>query len=176
MKTIILDGHDAVGKTTIGKKLVSQLKLEALKAEWVEPYAIYNGEKLIDLYIKKDYEGIIKFTKERFYFIQKKYSDNDILVFDRMWLTAITLLPPSLRMEIPIIGHNILLWIDEKTTLERLTKRTNFDNAWEHKKYCDLYLELANKYSIKVINTSINNIASTIDNIMAGIKEQVLWK
>lgn len=147
---LAIDGHDGSGKTTLSKALA-----EKIGGIYVRPFEGAAGIQLIEYFEKKDYEQVSAFGNE---LIRKQYEmhDNEILVFDRHWMTVFSLLPESYWSDkkwYPFPATT-LCFSDMEHTLSRLEKRTekSYEQSY-HLHYLELYVKLAKEFDANILRT-----------------------
>ncbi|WP_221393712.1 hypothetical protein [Dyadobacter sp. NIV53] len=164
---ITLDGHDGSGKTTLANLLAKELG-----GIYVRPFAGLAGKKLIGLADQKDYENVVSFGYETVLGFVNSYS-NEILVFDRCWMTVFSLVPENFRHDprwfpLPL---TVLCYSDLDHTLLRLAQRTEekFDVNY-HQYYLDLYLELSREFHSNLLLTDKNEIPDCLNQLKKWCK------
>ena len=147
---IAVDGHDGSGKTTISKLLA-----ETIKGKYVKPFSGDVGDLIVWLYMNKNYELLEDLAFNAIQYTIYKNVNEPILVFDRHWLSIASLLPSEKITRQFIKPITFLCWANINTTLERLFIRSDDqENAWDNKKYCDLYYRLGIENNVILIDTS----------------------
>ena len=157
---LAFDGHDGSGKTTLCKAIAEQLG-----GIYVRPFGGSNGIDLIEAADDKDYLSVLKIGLNSIKEVEKNYS-NSILVFDRHWMTVLSLVPEEYWKKWEEYPPTILCWADLSTTKERLATRIEkkFDDEY-HKYYLKRYVALKDFKQSKLINTGENNIQSCLNEI-----------
>jgi deoxyadenosine/deoxycytidine kinase len=149
-KILVLDGHDATGKTTLAQSLAS-----SINGTYVRPYIEPYGQELLLAAEAHDYDQVMKISSQAFKNVIMKTSLSKPLIFDRLWITVFTLVPESYHSLWTVRPPTIICWTDLNTTLTRLASRKEVvpQTEW-HKYYIDLYKNLAKKYKCEVIETT----------------------
>ncbi|HNO71073.1 MAG TPA: hypothetical protein PKO16_04790 [Bacteroidia bacterium] len=158
--TIALDGHDGSGKTTISKLVAS-----TLKGIYVRPFAGSKGIALIEAADQEDYDLVLQIGNESIQDIYNQHS-NDLLIFDRHWMTVLSLVPENFWNKWLFFPPTILCWANLAITKQRLDERSEkkFDDAY-HKNYLTIYKKLANQYGALIIDTSNKNTEQCLAEI-----------
>ncbi len=164
---LALDGHDGSGKTTLSKLLA-----EKIGGVYIRPFAGDAGIELIQHFEKKDYKKVSLFGYEM---IKRHYDsyNNEILVYDRHWMTVFSLLPETYwsdKLWNPLPATT-LCFSDLKGTLTRLKKRTekSYEESY-HAYYVDLYSKLAKKYHANILRTDVQDIETCLNKLIEWYK------
>ncbi|MFZ4262456.1 hypothetical protein ACFRAE_10445 [Sphingobacterium sp. HJSM2_6] len=145
---IALDGHDAVGKTTLGQLLAAQLN-----GVYVRPFQGDYGTQLIKLADEEKFEELITFAENRFQEIKKSHI-HETLIFDRHWMTVLSLLPKTYWLKWQDFPKTFLLTAQLDTIKHRLSQRIEKQYSDEyHQYYLTLYQELAKQFAVTTLNT-----------------------
>lgn len=157
---LAFDGHDGSGKTTLCKIIAEQLG-----GVYVRPFGGNNGINLIEAADNEDYLSVLKIGMDSIREAEKDYTDS-ILVFDRHWMTVLSLVPEPYWEKWKDFPPAILCWADLTTTKERLCTRdeAQFDDDY-HSYYLNRYVALSNYKQSKLIDTGENNIQSCLKQI-----------
>lgn len=164
---LAIDGHDGSGKTTL-----AQLLAEKINGIYVRPFAGAAGIQLIEHFEKKDYKRVSSFGKEM---IAQHYNlyENEILVYDRHWMTVFSLLPESYWdnktwLPLPV---TTLCFSDLEHTLSRLKKRT--EKSYEenyHTYYLNIYMKLAKRFGTNILRTDQHGIEKCLIELTTWYK------
>lgn len=167
-KIIVIDGHDGTGKTTIAKKLAKELD-----GVYIKPFDGIIGDIIVWLYERKKYKLLNKIS---FSILEKCIEENNnanYLIFDRHWLSIYTLLPSKYYNEEFNFPYTILCTANSKTIIQRLRERNNKEEMnWDNDYFRKKYLEIANNYDLKIIDTSTINIENCINIILEDYHEK----
>jgi thymidylate kinase len=164
---LAIDGHDGSGKTTLAKLLA-----EKVNGIYVRPFAEDAGVKLIEYFEKKEYEKVSLFGREMIRQHDELY-DNEILIYDRHWMTVFSLLPESYWNE--RIWHPLppttLCFSDLENSLTRLRKRMekSYEESY-HTYYLDLYKKLATRFGANILRTDEHTIEACLKELMEWYK------
>ncbi len=159
---LAIDGHDGSGKTTLAKLLS-----EKINGIYIRPFAEENGIQLIKYFDAKDYKKISAFGYETIKKQEQLYQ-NEILVYDRHWMTVFSLLPESYWNDkiwhpLPV---TMLCYCDLEHCLNRLKKRT--EKSYEenyHAYYLEVYYKLANYFGARILRTDQKNIEECLTEL-----------
>jgi hypothetical protein len=170
MKSIVFDGHDCSGKSSLAK-LFAKANPNAV---YIRPFEKNIGELFWWLYTKKEYDLANKLALNS---VKKAEEENvgKLLVFDRHWLTLFSILPEEYWGIWHPLPETILCWADPTITNMRMKERGErelFDGYNEY--YCNYYLELSKKFGVKVLNTSKKTLEETLGEIMLYIQNKKL--
>jgi thymidylate kinase len=168
MKSIVFDGHDCSGKSSLAKLFVES----NLNAVYIRPFEKNIGELFWWLYTKKEYVLANELALNS---VKRAEEENigKLLVFDRHWLTLFSILPEDYWEVWHPLPETILCWADPVNTNIRMKERGEkelFDGYNEY--YCNYYLELAKKFGIKVVNTSNKALEKALGEIMLYIQSK----
>ncbi|MBK6699592.1 MAG: hypothetical protein IPG55_06760 [Saprospiraceae bacterium] len=160
---IAFDGHDGSGKTTLSKMFA-----EKTDTIYVRPFSGDMGTRLLELAEKKDFDSVSKFGADIINNIYARYK-NEILVFDRHWMTVFSLLPEKYwynEVWLPL-PKTILCYVDLRTTLSRLKNRMEeeFDRDY-HNNYLAIYMKLGSYFKVDVLRTDQFGISECLNKII----------
>ncbi|HEY9259625.1 hypothetical protein [Chitinophaga sp.] len=145
---LAIDGHDGAGKTTMAILLA-----QALGAKYLRPFGGTTGAALIEHAEKKEYQQVADLGRAAVNALLQE-NDQDILVFDRHWMTIFTLIPEAYRQDWLPVPPTTLCYAGISTTLQRLAIRTEetFDVAY-HTGYMAQYLSLGKTFGANILRT-----------------------
>jgi thymidylate kinase len=156
---LAIDGHDGSGKTTLSKLLA-----EKIGGIYIRPFAGDVGIELIEHFERKDYKNVSRFGLEMIRKQANEY-ENEILVYDRHWMTVFSLLPESYwndRIWHPLPATT-LCYADLEHTLSRLKKRTekSYEESY-HTHYLGIYDKLALTFEANIVRTDQEDIEHSL--------------
>ncbi|MBO9728439.1 MAG: hypothetical protein J7623_07345 [Chitinophaga sp.] len=145
---LAIDGHDGAGKTTLATLLA-----QATGGTYLRPFGGKTGAALLAHAEKKEYQQVADLGKAAINGLLAANSQ-DILIFDRHWMTIFTLIPASYYQDWLPVPPTTLCYADISTTLQRLEARTEetFDVAY-HTGYMAQYLQLGKTYGANILRT-----------------------
>ncbi len=157
---IAFDGHDGSGKTSLSKELAA-----LWTGIYVRPFGGITGRMLIESFEHKNFNLTFEIGLNAIRETENLYS-NSLLVFDRHWMTVLSLLPKELRLKWSIYPPTVLCWTDLQTTKSRLVKRNEqqFDDKY-HQYYIDKYPQLVGTQNLLKIDTGRNDFKSCLNQI-----------
>ena len=162
-----MDGHDGSGKTTLAKLLS-----EKINGIYVRPFAGAAGMELIEHFEKKDYKQVSAFGKEMIDQHYRMY-ENEILVYDRHWMTVFSLLPETYWNDKKWhpLPATTLCFADLEHSLARLKKRTekSYEESY-HRYYLDLYMKLAKHVGANILRTDQHPIDECLKQLITWYK------
>jgi cytidylate kinase len=156
---LAIDGHDGSGKTTLSKLLA-----EKIGGIYIRPFAADAGIELIEHFEKKEYKRVSQFGNELIRKHAEEY-ENEILVYDRHWMTVFSLLPESYWGD--KIWHPLpattLCYADLEHTLSRLKKRTekSYEECY-HTHYLEIYDKLATTFDANIVRTDQQDMEQSL--------------
>ncbi|MBQ0733512.1 AAA family ATPase [Aquimarina celericrescens] len=160
---IALDGHDGVGKTTLAKQLVEQHN-----GIYVRPFGGKSGIDLIEAADNQYFDKVSAIGKQAINEAMLAYIDHTRpLIFDRHWITVLSLLPEHNRICWPHPIYSFLCSAELTTIKSRLSKRTSekqFEDAY-HSHYLNTYLKIAKVCGSTVIETDHISITGALQKI-----------
>ena len=160
--TLVLDGHDGTGKTTLGRMLAQKLN-----AIYVRPFSGETGEKLIRLAKEEKFSETSNWGLRAIKTIHKTYP-NKKLVFDRHWMTVFTLIPQDHWKHWMPLPPTLLCWADISSTLIRINSRSEKQYPEEyHMHYLNAYKKLANYFNCYLLDTSDRKIEDSLNEVLA---------
>jgi hypothetical protein len=121
----------------------------------VRPFGGRTGARLLELAGERRHDALLEFAREA---IQRAADREEgrLCIFDRHWMTVLSLLPPEHWDAWDDVPPTTLLWIDLETTLARLAARGDRHDADaknEHRFYLGRYSELAERFGCPVLRT-----------------------
>src|SRR5215213_1838482 len=120
MKTCIkvaLDGNDGTGKSTLARAIANELG-----GTYVRPFSGRAGKEMLQIAEDGNFSVASSLARK---LVDNAVAKNDgcLLVFDRLWMTAFTILPESYWSDWEPLEPTILCWADIETTMNRLHDR-----------------------------------------------------
>ncbi len=159
---LVLDGHDAAGKTTLARKVA-----DSLGGRYVKPFDGTLGDMIIWLYERRNFEQADELSGASVEKTVLGNSDSSLLVFDRHWMSMFTLFPPSLRQGWFPLPSTILCWADLTTTAKRLSERgEEVGNLAEHEHFVQLYKDIAEEFGVPVVDTSLESAEDSLARVL----------
>jgi MoxR-like ATPase len=145
---LAIDGHDGAGKTTMATLLA-----QATGGAYLRPFGGKTGAALIEYAAKKDYQRVSDLGKAAIDKVLLE-SHQDILVFDRHWMTIFTLIPEAYYQDWLPLPATTLCYAGISTTLQRLAIRTEetFDRDY-HTGYLEQYFQLGKTFGAHILRT-----------------------
>lgn len=94
----MIDGHDGAGKTTLAR-----LVAHRTGGHYLRPFSGPLVERFFRYREQGDFDSLHAMTHETVPGLVRQYADAQTLVFDRHWLTMLSVLPPygGVRMQPP---------------------------------------------------------------------------
>ena len=149
LQAVALDGHDGTGKTTAALRLATKLK-----AQYVRPYAAPYGPQLLEAATRGDHHTVVATATAAIEHALATVDRSRAIVFDRLWITVLTLLPAEYHARIDMSVPTGGLWADLPTTLTRLaTRREDPASKTEHEFYISAYRQLAATHRCLLLDT-----------------------
>jgi thymidylate kinase len=159
---LALDGHDGVGKTTLAPRLAA-----ALGGVAVRPFGGTAGAIQLWAARRGDFGFVDALARQAIAYTLAQQTA-PVIVCDRHWMTAFTLLPESYWAAWNPLPPTMLLWIDLPTTLARLGRRGEPPEAVAaHEHYLSRYGELAARFGCPVLRTDGCSEADALDQLVA---------
>lgn len=165
-KIIVIDGHDASGKTSICKRIS-----EILGYKYIKPFSNSLGDLIAWLITCKNYKLANQIAMSAIDKVLKENPKSN-LIFDRHWICMFTLIPDDLKSDWHHIPFSIICWANPEITLTRLHERNDIDiNKWDNEYFCKKYLEVGERYHIPIIDTSFISVDEGVEKAMKIILE-----
>jgi hypothetical protein len=163
---LAVDGHDGSGKTTLAKRLAS-----AVGGRYVRPYGPPFGDQLL---LAQEGDRIREIARDAIDHVMRNALPAEVLIFDRLWITVLTLLPPDEWPEWPWQVPTAVCWADLPTTLLRLSGRLEPDRerVW-HERYIELYKELAERFGCLWVPTHELSEEEALRHLVAWAQENL---
>jgi thymidylate kinase len=164
---LVLDGHDAAGKTTLATLLA-----ERTEAHLIRPFEGKLGKLIAWAWGRGEFELADTIARAS---VRKELASNGdapALVFDRHWLSLFTVLPRSFHERWRPLPPTVLCWADVETTCRRLAERgEDVGDVSEHEHYCAVYLDLAAEHEVPVVDTTSLELERAYDAVAARFEE-----
>lgn len=146
---LVLDGHDGSGKTALAERLA-----QSLGGIHVRPYSGITGQLFIWSVERGDYCFAADLALRAVDFALAK-NDAPVLIFDRHWMTAFSVLPESYWGAWQPLPPTSLCWAGIETTRARLAVRSDDDDeeAYDHNHFLKVYWELGQRFRCHVVET-----------------------
>lgn len=169
MKVIALDGQDASGKTTFAKMLETQFA-----GKYVKPYYGEIGEEIEWLWRRKRYVESNELAKKAVETVLCENMTENILFFDRYWLSQLTVLPPIFHSWWENKCDTIVCWSNPLVTTQRLINRGEKGINYKEQEYwCDSFYQLAVKYNLCIVDTNNDDIFQTYQIIKQEVERML---
>jgi DNA polymerase III delta prime subunit len=150
-RPLVLDGHDGSGKTTLAIRLADELG-----ARYLRPFAPPAGERLLELAAERRYDEALELGR-RAVARAAATEPGRPQIFDRHWMTVLSLLPEEHWDRFDPMPPTLLCWSDLDTTLARLAERDgaspNAAAVREHEFYLERYKLIADRFGQQVLRT-----------------------
>jgi deoxyadenosine/deoxycytidine kinase len=145
---IVLDGHDAAGKTTLAARLA-----EELGGLHVRPFAGTVGQLMLWSAGQGEFAFTSNLARQAIDYTLA-VNQAPLLIFDRHWLTLFSLLPESYWSAWESLPPTVLCWASLETTLSRLAARAEVEIPLEeHLHYLSLYRNIAERFGCHILRT-----------------------
>jgi thymidylate kinase len=147
---VALDGNDGSGKTTLAKRIASELK-----GEYLRPFSGSEGEQMLQSAERGDFDLALRIAHRLVEETLKKSQKSQLLIFDRLWMTVFTLVPEKYWNDWQPLQPTILCWADIDTTMSRLKERNEkvMHGKEYHLSYMEKYQTIAKRYSCPILHT-----------------------
>lgn len=146
---LAIDGHDGSGKTTLAKLVAKELG-----GQYVHPFYGQLGDYISWTFRTKRFELTDLVSRSALEHAIEQNSDEQLLVFDRHWMSMFTVLPEEYHNNWMPLPATVLCWTDLQTTILRLVERGEDPSGEKHEFYINAYKGMAIKYEVPIINTT----------------------
>ena len=164
---LVLDGHDATGKTTLATCLAN-----AIGARYVRPFAGEAGAQLLQRADQGDFDGVSALAREAVR--AATYDASGVLVFDRHWMTVFSLVSERLWPDWEALPPTLLCWVDLPTTLARLGARDEEPRpVEEHEHYLGVYRQLAKRFNCEMVRTDLLTPGESLEQVVRWAEERL---
>lgn len=164
---LIFDGHDGTGKTTLAKALS-----KVINAQYLRPFEGKTGEALIEAANAEDFDKVITIGRMAIHTKIDSVTTHKPLIFDRHWLTVLSLLPETYQKCWPYQDktYSFLCTAPLQTVKERLhtRKEKKFEDTY-HSHYLKKYQELAAKCNVQILDTQKKSVEELIKDLKVNI-------
>lgn len=162
---LVLDGHDAAGKTTLATMLA-----KSVGGVHVRPFAGDVGERFVKCVNEGEMSQAADIAKKAIKRALCKV-DAPVLVFDRHWMTAFSLLGESYWKAWQPLPATTLCWADLRTTLSRLRCRpVNDMHSYDHQHFLEVYQKLAQRFGCNIVRTDILSVEESFELVYSWAK------
>lgn len=148
-RILVLDGHDGSGKSTLAG-------LMARRLGWVvaRPFQGSISDAFYRCLASGDQGELDLIARRAVTRLAAEHASG--VIFDRHWLTMLSVLPPTLWSGWLPAPPTLLCWADPTTTTARVSARgeQRRNSPAYHRRYCSTFLELAQRHSVPVLDTS----------------------
>lgn len=163
----VLDGHDGTGKTTLAKRLANELNFD-----YARPFSGNIGEFLLWLAEVEDYAFLIEYGKRVIVRTIANCTGQGV-VFDRHWMTVLSLIPEEKWDIWGQIPPTTLCWVDLPTTKKRLGMRSEISEEDSvHSHYIKIYQRLASHFGCQVLDTSQITEQAALDELLYWVQHR----
>ena len=159
-RVIVIDGHDGAGKTTLASGLAKMLGVIHIR-----PYAGSVGQQFIQAIELRDFGRANKLALQAVAYALAK-DDASIVVCDRHWMTAFSVLPEIYWSDWQPLPPTALCWADLETTLARLECRREQDGPqYDHKHFLATYWKLGQTFEAHVLRTDKLTVEESLEDL-----------
>jgi len=160
---IVFDGHDGAGKTTVARRVA-----EELGGRLVRPFDDEFGPIASRLQRAGDFDALNRSALQSVAKVLDANSNGRPLIFDRHWMSIFTLVPRSYYASWQPLPFTFLCWADLPTTIARIAERAEPPVDTDvHVHYCERYRELAEEYSVPVLDTTGTNAEDWVRRLVS---------
>jgi thymidylate kinase len=164
---LVLDGHDGTGKTTLAKRLASELE-----ATYLQPFHGSGGVQLIEL-VEQDQLVFAGRLAQRLVKGALAGAKTSTVICDRHWMTLYTLLPAHYWPEWEPLPPTVLCQAELATIRQRLAGRDEKQfGASYHRYYLEYYQKLARQYECPVLHTDQHSVKECLNWLLDWAKNQ----
>ncbi len=163
---LVLDGHDASGKTTLASRLAAELGACHLR-----PFAGAVGRQFTSSVSRENFDAAAAIAQRA---VEDSLSTatSNVVIFDRHWMTVFSMLPEAYWQEWKPLPPTILCWSDLATTLDRLQGRTQSDaDDFDHPHYLSVYLQLARRFDCEILRTDKLGLEESLATALAWSRQ-----
>jgi adenylate kinase family enzyme len=155
---LVLDGHDGAGKTTLATRLA-----ESLGGVHVRPFAESTGRQFTAYVDQGNLSGAADLARNGVEGMLSRF-DGRVLVFDRHWMTAFSLLPECYWKAWQPLPPTTLCWANLETTLQRLRfRRRNEERCYDHRQFLSIYWKLAERFECNILRTDTLDLEDSVE-------------
>ncbi len=159
---LVLDGHDASGKTTLADRLAT-----VLNACHLRPFAGAAGRQFTSAVDQEDFDEAARIAHNA---VQDSLAaaTSSIAIFDRHWMTVFSILPEAYWHSWKPLPPTTLCWADLPATLERLKHRPQLDSDdFDHPHYLSVYWKLATTFACNIVRTDKLDLEESLATVLA---------
>ena len=148
-RILVLDGHDGSGKSTIAGQLARRLGWAVAR-----PFEGAVSDAFYRCLASGEHATLDRIARSAVDRLGAQHAGG--VVFDRHWLTMLSVLPPSLWPGWLPPPPTLVCWADPATTHARVTARgeTRRTSPQAHALACARFLELAQRHGASLLDTS----------------------
>jgi hypothetical protein len=159
---LVLDGHDGSGKTALAARLA-----QSLGGIHVRPYSGIAGQLFLWSVERGDYSFSADLALHAVDYALAK-NNAPVLIFDRHWMTAFSVLPESYWGAWEPLPPTSLCWAGIETTRARLARRPDDDDqAYDHSHFLSVYRDLGQRFGCHVVNTDDLTLDESFETLLS---------
>jgi len=158
-----LDGHDGSGKTTLAARLALHLG-----GAHLQPYSGNAGPR----FLRAVHQGNFSFASELARrAVDRALATNNapVVIFDRHWMTAFSLLPSSSWPAWQPLPPTALCWSGIETIRSRLARRRpeKGEQAYDHLHFLSVYWDLGRRFGCQVVKTEEVTVDESFEVVLS---------
>lgn len=148
---LVVDGFDGSGKTTLATALGHHLG-----APVARPFTGPVAQSFAAHFDAGRFQELHRCTRDAVDGAVASLGPAPKVVFDRHWLTLLSVLPPDLWEGWLPPPPTVMTWAPPEVTFQRLTLRgeTRRNTLAYHQEWCARFLDLARRFQVPVLDTS----------------------
>lgn len=165
---LVLDGHDASGKTTLAARLAAELGARHLR-----PFAGAVGRQFTSAANQGNFDAAAAIA-HRAVEDSLAAATSNVVIFDRHWMTVFSMLPEAYWHDWKPLPPTILCWADLATTLDRLQGRTQSEaDDFDHPHYLTVYWQLARRFDCEILRTDKLGVEESLATALAWSRQRL---
>lgn len=165
---LVIDGHDGSGKTTLSSRLA-----RSLGGIHVQPYSRPVGQQFARLIERREFELASELARRAVDQVLAN-SDAPVVICDRHWMTAFSVLPETYWSAWQSLPPTALCWANLETTIARLDLRGKPDEElWDHKHFLTSYWELGQRFGAYLVHTDNRTLDDSFTDLRTWAKRFV---
>ena len=165
---LVLDGHDGSGKTTLAARLARHLG-----GAHVRPYSGIVGRLFLWAVERGDFSFAGDLARHAIDYALAK-EDAPVLIFDRHWMTAFSVLPEAFWGDWGPPPPTALCLAGLETTLARLAGRPDDeDHAYDHRHCISVYRNLGPRFGCHVVDTDDLTLDESFETLLSWARRFV---
>ncbi|MDO0925018.1 hypothetical protein QQY24_06155 [Streptomyces sp. TG1A-8] len=163
-RVIAFDGHDACGKTTLGRAVA-----EALGAAFTSPYPPGSGARLVRLWRQGRHSELAELAVDLLRGFEEAHAENAVVVCDRHTVSAMALLPDAYHDRLKLPDVTVVCSADLPDVIAREAARGQAlrpEELPEQRLLLERYRHLAERHRLYTADSSTWSVSELTEQVL----------